>query len=62
MAWRSSHHHAFRPEILDLLDYRINELIIQYHATPNMIMCVVGEFTTIVGLKDTWRALLGEDC
>jgi hypothetical protein len=61
MAWRSSHHQAFRPKILDLLDYKINELIIQHQAMPNMIVCVVGEFTTTVGLEDTWRALLGED-
>ncbi len=44
--------------MLDLLDYKINELIIQHQATPNMIVCVVGEFTTIVGLEDTWIRML----
>jgi hypothetical protein len=54
MARRSSDHHAFGPEILDLIDNKINELIIKHHATPNMIVCVVGELTTIVALEDTW--------
>ena len=61
MVWRSSDHHAFGPEILDLLDNKIYEFIVKHHAMPNMIVCVVGEFTAIVTLEDIWRTLIGKD-